>query len=423
MIDYAIKLFEENGVEGIARCVTSRDKQVRFYNGRIEILKEWNERVMHIFMAKGKKTISMEIDNPDKRKIKYSVERGLKLLPKMADVEFYGIEERNSFTDKKIFDEKVTEDETMIAIAEDAINSGGEAGTVYSSIEEMEIANTNGKMNEDKNSMIYLSVRAFHYNSSGHEVSCSRSASKINSGVAENAKEIAKKGVGARKGREGRYNVILSPIAFANLLSNLAFFSSAFYVDSGYSFLAGKLGKKVASEELTIYDSGIEKYGMFSRRFDDEGISTQKTPLIVHGILKNYLHNSTTAHRHGVKTTGNAGIVAPQPWNTVVKKGDKKVEELIEIGREVIYITNVWYTRFQNYMTGDFSTVARDAAFLIKNGEWKAIKQIRISDNMEKMLKNIYALADDTRQIFWWEVENPVFAPHVLIKDVNITTA
>ncbi len=423
MIDYTIKLLEENDVEGIVRLAKSTEKQVRFYNEKIEIIKEWNELIMHIFMAKGKKTISMEVDSPDKRKIKCAVERGIKLLPKMADVEFYGIEERNNFIDDKVFDESVIENDVMLSIAEDAINAGGEAGTVYSSIEEMEIANTNGSMNRDKNSMIYLSVRAFHYGSSGHEVSCSRSASKINALVAENAKEMAKKGVKARKGKEGKYDVILSPLAFANLLSNLAFFSSAFYVDSGYSFLAGKTGKKVASSELSIYDSGIERDGMFSRKFDDEGISTQETPVIENGILKSYLHNSTTAHRHGVRTTGNAGIVAPQPWNTVVGRGDKSMEELMEIGRDIIYITNVWYTRFQNYMTGDFSTVARDAAFHIRNGEWKAIKQIRISDNMEKMLKNIEGVAKDAKQIFWWEVENPVFAPHVLIRDVNITTA
>jgi len=87
-----------------------------------------------------------------------------------------------------------------------------------------------------------------------------------------------------------------------------------------------------------------------------------------------------------------------------------------------IYVTNCWYTRFQNYSTGDFSTIPRDGIFLVEDGELSdPIKEIRISDNMQRLLKNISALGNDTRHIHWWEAETPCFTPHVMIKDVNIT--
>ena len=91
----------------------------------------------------------------------------------------------------------------------------------------------------------------------------------------------------------------------------------------------------------------------------------------------------------------NAGIIAPNPWNTIVNGGDANFDEVFQEINEGIYITNVWHTRSHNYKKGDFSTVARDAAFYIKNGELNnAINNIRLSDNIEIMLKNIEILSN-----------------------------
>jgi len=72
------------------------------------------------------------------------------------------------------------------------------------------------------------------------------------------------------------------------------------------SFLTGKLGERVASEALTIIDDGGLP-GLFgSTPFDDEGVISRRTPVIERGVLVNYLNNSYTARRLGLKTTGNA---------------------------------------------------------------------------------------------------------------------
>src|SRR6185437_683478 len=72
------------------------------------------------------------------------------------------------------------------------------------------------------------------------------------------------------------------------------------------SFLAGKLGEKVASENLTVIDDGTIP-GLFgSSPFDDEGVPTRRTPIIERGVLKNYLLNTYTARKLNMKTTGNA---------------------------------------------------------------------------------------------------------------------
>jgi PmbA protein len=211
-------------------------------------------------------------------------------------------------------------------------------------------------------------------------------------------------------------------MAFANLLQHVAMQASAFFVDTGLSFLAGEHGKMVGDPVFTLQDSGIHPAGIASRSFDDEGIATGETTIIEHGRLLSYIHNTSTAHRYDTKTTANAGLVAPHPWNIVVTPGDASIEEMISEIDHGLYISNVWYTRFQNYRTGSFSTIPRDASILIENGEFcDGVTGIRLSDRLPRLLQGIELLARHQEQIYWWEVETPVFTPAALIRDVPVT--
>jgi len=72
------------------------------------------------------------------------------------------------------------------------------------------------------------------------------------------------------------------------------------------SFLAGKLGEKVASETVTVIDDGTIP-GLFGTSpFDDEGVPSRRTVVIERGVLKSYLLNCYAARKLGMKTTGNA---------------------------------------------------------------------------------------------------------------------
>ena len=136
------------------------------------------------------------------------------------------------------------------------------------------------------------------------------------------------------------------------------------------SFLAGRLGKVVANRGLSVYDDGRISSGVGSAPFDDEGTRTQRTPVIADGVLKNYLHNFSTAAKYKTKSTGNAGLMRPRPWTMIVKhRKERSIGKLIEGMDRGILITNTWYTRFSNHLTGDFSTVPRDLALYIENGE------------------------------------------------------
>ena len=88
-----------------------------------------------------------------------------------------------------------------------------------------------------------------------------------------------------------------------------------------------------------------------------------------------------------------------------------------------MWLTNTWYTRFQSYVTGDFSTIPRDGIFRIKNGEvvgtWK---DIRLTDNLINVWKSVEGLSKNADQVQWWgEVYVPTFAPYALARDIGIT--
>lgn len=75
------------------------------------------------------------------------------------------------------------------------------------------------------------------------------------------------------------------------------------------SAAAGKIGKQVASELVTLCDSGHSEYiegagGVVL--VDDEGVPSRKVTIIEDGILKSYLHNRESAQQFGVEPTGNA---------------------------------------------------------------------------------------------------------------------
>jgi len=277
----------------------------------------------------------------------------------------------------------------------------------------------------EKKSELYFSMRCFiEKDESGHMNAVSRIVKKLDpEEVGAQAGRIARDSKNPVNGQRGKYDIILSPMAFAPLLNSIGDSASIFSVESGMSFFSNKLGKKIGNEKVTIYDDGTLANGLGSSKADMEGVPTRRTPLIENGLYKNYLYNTSTARKHKVETTGNAGLITPDPWNIVVKKGDMPLNEMIKSTKKGIYITNVWYTTFANYHTGDFSTIPRDGAFLIQNGKIiKSLKGIRISENVLNMLKNVKAVGNNPVHLRTWEAEIPVLTPNILIRGCNITT-
>ncbi len=219
---------------------------------------------------------------------------------------------------------------------------------------------------------------------------------------------------------EGRYDVVISPLVVDNLMEAVAHMASGFSIMARMSML--RLGEKNSSEKFTMLDSPKNEEIPNSWSFDDEGTFTYNKPIIENGMFNKPLLNNELAPLFNSESTGNAGWIRPTVWNLEIKGGSIGYESLLS--GNVIFINNVWYTRFQNLVEGLFSTVCRDATVVYKNGSPVGIaSRIRIADSLKRLLMNIEELSKERYLVSWWDARTNVLAPYILIKDVKITKA
>jgi PmbA protein len=164
------------------------------------------------------------------------------------------------------------------------------------------------------------------------------------------------------------------------------------------SFLAGKLGEKVASENLTVIDDGTIP-GLFGTSpFDDEGVPSRRTVVIDRGVLKSYLLNTYAARKLGMKTTGNAsrgltGNAGIGHGNFFVENGVQTPEQLIAGVPNGFYVTELMGFGV-NIVTGDYSRGA--AGLWIRSGELaEAVSEVTIAGNLKDMLLGLEAVGSD----------------------------
>lgn len=432
---YLIAQLKKKGADdAVVSASIEEATQLKFSNSTISTTQTWQSEKLNMFLAIDKKLVSTSIREISVEAADDAVSRMLKFARAAApNKEYLGIA-KGPFSYREIpetYDNAIAElDSKAVDILRGAIDvahSNGAkrtAGIFETTTGHSFLLTSSGVEAEDRGTKAYFSIRAFVDNyASGHHICNSRVLRKFNPNAsAERAASIARQAVNPQSGEPGIYDVIFAPLPFANVLESIGKAASVFNVESKLSCLSGKLGKKIGSDSVTLVDDGTLPNGFDSVKFDEEGAPTQKNTIIDKGVLKTYLHNTSTAKRHKTKTTANAGLVTPNPFNLILQKGNLNKEELIEQVTRGLIVTNVWYTRFQNYETGDFSTIPRDGIFLVENGKvTRPVKELRVSDNLIRMLKNVAAIGSEPEPVFGWEVEVPTITPSVLVRDVKVT--
>ena len=116
---------------------------------------------------------------------------------------------------------------------------------------------------------------------------------------------------------------------------------------AGGAWWKGKIGQKIGSEELNVFDDPTIENTLGWYEYDDEGVKTQKTTLIEDGVLKNHFQNRETANIFDSKPTGNMRATNYRFMPllrmacTCIDKGDWKQEEIIKDVKEGYFISNM----------------------------------------------------------------------------------
>ena len=230
--------------------------------------------------------------------------------------------------------------------------------------------------------------------------SVARSLSKLESPeqVGKIAAQRTLRRLGGRKVKTAQVPIIFDPLVATSILEHIFEGINGDSVYRGASFLAGKLGEKIAGDLVTIIDDGTMVGGFGTSPFDGEGIPTRRTVVVENGVLKSYLLNTYTAKKLGLQTTANAsrglaGTPGIGPGNYFLQAGTKTPQQIIGDVKEGLYVTE-FLGHGANLVTGDYSRGA--SGLWISGGELTfPVEEITVAGNLKDMFFNISEIGND----------------------------
>ena len=185
------------------------------------------------------------------------------------------------------------------------------------------------------------------------------------------------------------------PVIFLNdvatgLISHLTGAISGGSLYRKSSFLLDHLGKQVLPDWFQISERPHLLRRLASTPFDSEGVRTQNLEIIQDGVLQTYLLTSYSGRKMGMQSTGHAGGI--HNWLVKPNLTGGLTALLRQMGTGLL-VTDVM-GQGVNIVTGDYSRGA--AGFWVENGEIQyPVAEITIAGQLQDMLKNIVAVADD----------------------------
>jgi PmbA protein len=350
------------------------------------------------------------------------------------DPDWKGLAQKKPYASpENTFDEKVIDlsSEELVNIAATMLDAASQVdkrvfpieGGIGSAYISNAIANSNDITGFDKGTVIECSIATVAKEANSVTPVCFEFNTSRNYNIDANwvGKEAAKMALSALKTKpvESKSStLILTQFALQDLLAyTLTNAVRADNVQRNQSPFKDKLGEKVASKNLTIYDDGLFPGGLRTWAFDGEGVPHQKTTVIEKGILRNFLYDNYSAKKEGKESTGNAGragyLSTPSidTTNFHIMPGNKNSDQMLSEVDDGLIIYYLQGAHSSNPVSGEFSVVATPA-WKIKKGEIvHCSRGVMLAGNIFEVLKNVSVVGSNERQMGqlispWIQVEN-----------------
>jgi PmbA protein len=226
--------------------------------------------------------------------------------------------------------------------------------------------------------------------------------------VSSTASEFAEtvvKSLGTQKIEDSfKGEMLLTPMAANEMIEEvIAYAINSDALQKKSSQFAGKVGKQVASDLLTVEDDATNVDGLNASSFDREGVSHRRNVVIEKGILKKFLYNTYTASKDGVRSTGNAGGSTSSPpmvstTNFLIKPMRSSIDTLIsEIDKGILI------SRFSgnvNPVNGDFSGVVKGGRLIMHGTIQHAVKEVMVAGNVFEALRRLNGVSRERKVIY-----------------------
>ncbi len=216
--------------------------------------------------------------------------------------------------------------------------------------------------------------------------------------------------------------VIFTPWGVASaLIPSLMVAFNGKTVLEGASPIGNRLGQQVFDPKLWLWDDPTIAYRPNSRPCDDEGIPSQRTPLIEQGAVANFLYDLQTAALAHTKSTGNGsrggGLPAPSPSALIIAPGKTTLDEMVNDIKEGLIIEQLMGAEQGNILGGDFSGNVL-LGYKVESGKIVGrVKDTMVSGNVYQVLKQITAIGSEAR----W-VGGFVHTPHIYCPSLSVAS-
>jgi PmbA protein len=415
--------------------------------GQVETLKESGSRGVGLRVFLGKRSASTSTSDLTTEGIRQLVEGALALAKVTEEDSFAGLPETSEFgsrtEDLHLFHEDVyslpgaeriewARRAEVAALAADPRITNSEGGSFDAATGRKALANSRGFHGDYRSSYAGISAAPLAVDVNGSMQrdgwwSSARRLADLESpeAIGREAARRTLRRLGARRVATQRVPIVFAPEVASSLLGSVFEAASGDAIWRGASFLAGKLGEQIAAPSLTIIDdhtmllpTGMGGFG--TSPFDGEGLPTRRTVVVEAGVLRNYLLNTYTARKLGMKSTHNASRgLAGTPGigcgNLYLEPGTLTAEQIIADVPAGLYVTGLIGFGV-NVVTGDYSRGA--TGLWIEKGQLThAVEEVTIAGNLAEMLRNVAAIGNDL------EFRGAVASPTLRVDGMTIAGA
>jgi TldD protein len=277
-------------------------------------------------------------------------------------------------------------------------------------VQYLTIANSEGRLVSDARPLVKLSCVAIAEGKSGREYGYSGGGGRVGleyfaatltpAEIGRKAAAEAVQLLDARDAPAGEMPVVLAPgHAGVFIHEAVGHLLEADFTRKKTSIFWNKMGVRVGSPLVTIYDDPTIPGFRGSYAIDDEGTVPQKTPLIEKGVIVGLLQDKLSARIMGRATTGHGrrqdytDFPIPRMANTFIDAGQDDPADIIRSVRKGFYAEQ--FTGGQVEDSGKF-TFSVSAGFLIEEGRLTApVKQATLIGSNVDVLKDVDRVGTD----------------------------
>jgi len=226
--------------------------------------------------------------------------------------------------------------------------------------------------------------------------------------------ELFKAGLTTVNPEGGNMKALFMPESMYTLTWRLTAAAKADSVDQGVSVLKDRIGEKIFSDKITIYNDPLNEKLPMTLAFDSEGVVNKRNYLVDKGVFKNFYGNLKYCKKIGIAPTG--GSSPESSANSLyLEPGNDSFDDLVSKMDKGIIVFNPLGPHSGNIPNGDFS-IGTSPCLYVKNGKILGrVKDAMITGNIYEVMKNVVAVGNKA------EYGEMVISPPVLFENMNVS--